>query len=152
MFDVLAYLFEEYQDPEACNDREGVMRTLAAAGFEDADINDALDWLDILCNINEGAFAAMDESYGLRIYSDSEQKRLPTEVRGLLQFLEQHGALSPAQREMVIDRLLAMPDDEVNVASAKLVTLLVLWVQKAELPILLGEELLDVVNGEPTMQ
>jgi len=30
--------------------------------------------------------------------------------------------------------------------------LMVLWVQKAELPILLGEELLDAVHGEPTMQ
>ena len=28
MFDVLAYLFEQYQDPEACRDRDTMMRQL----------------------------------------------------------------------------------------------------------------------------
>ena len=40
--------------------------------------------------------------------------RLPCDVRGLIVFLESNGALSPAQREMLIDRLLAMPDDEIT--------------------------------------
>ena len=73
-------------------------------------------------------------------------------MRGLLQFLEDHGALTPAQREMVIDRLMDLPADDINVGSAKLVALMVLWAQQAELPILLGEALLDAVHGEPTMQ
>lgn len=152
MFDVLAYLFEQYRDPESFDDRNLLAHQLEAAGFDDDEIQDALDWIDSLCSISEGAFAGADLATGMRLYSESEQKRLSVEVRGLLQFLEDHGALSGAQREMVIDRLLALTDDEITVPSAKLVALMVLWVQKAELPILLGEELLDAVHGEPTMQ
>ncbi|TDR80363.1 DUF494 family protein [Paludibacterium purpuratum] len=152
MFDVLAYLFEQYRDPESFDDRKLLTHQLAAAGFDDEEIQDALDWLDSLCHFSDGAFAAADNATGMRIYSDIEQKRLSVEVRGLLQFLEDHGALGGARREMVIDRLLALADDEITVPSAKLVALMVLWVQKAELPILLGEELLDAVHGEPTMQ
>ncbi|MTD32993.1 DUF494 family protein [Paludibacterium denitrificans] len=152
MFDVLAYLFEQYQDPEACRDRDTMMRQLEAAYFEDEEINDALDWLDGICDLDSSIYAAADDAYGMRVYADVELKRLPVEVRGLIQFLEDHGALSPAQREMVLDRLLELPDDDINVGSTKLVALMVLWAQKAELPILLGEELLDAVHGEPTMQ
>lgn len=152
MFDVLAYLFEQYRDPESFDDRNLLAHQLEAAGFDDEEIEDALDWIDSLCRISTGEFAAADQAHGMRIYSESEQKRLPVDVRGLLQFLEDHGALSGAQREMVIDRLLALTDDEISVPSAKLVALMVLWVQKAELPVLLGEELLDAVHGEPTMQ
>lgn len=152
MFDVLTYLFEQFQDPEACGDRGVLMRQLEAAGFEDEEINDALDWLDHIGNLSEGIYAAADDAQGMRIYSDPELKRLPTEVRGFIQFLEDHGAISPSQREMLIDRLLDLADDEINVSAAKLVTLMILWAQKAELPILLGEELLDAVHGEPTMQ
>lgn len=152
MFDVLAFLFEQYRDPESFDDRNLLTHQLEAAGFDDDEIQDALDWIDSLCTMSSGTFAAADEASGMRIYSESEQKRLSVEVRGLLQFLEDHGALSGAQREMVIDRLLALTDDEITVPSAKLVALMVLWMQRAELPILLGEELLDAVHGEPTMQ
>jgi Smg protein len=152
MFDVLAYLFEQYRDPESFDDRNQLTHQLEAAGFDDDEIQDALDWLESLCGVSESVFSGADEGRGIRVYSDSEQKRLSVEVRGLLQFLEDHGALSGAQRERVIDRLLALPDDEITVPAAKLVALMVLWVQKAELPILLGEELLDAVHGEPTMQ
>ena len=78
--------------------------------------------------------------------------KMATSPKQVIQFLEDHGALSPSQREMVIDRLCELPDDDINVGSAKLVALMVLWAQKAELPILLGEELLDAIHGEPTMQ
>jgi len=152
MFDVLTYLFEQYRDPDAFGDRGSLMRQLEAAGFEDEEINDALDWLDNVANMVDGLYASADDAVGMRIYADAELDRLPTDVRGLIQFLEDHGALSPSQREMVIDRLCELPDDDINVGSAKLVALMVLWAQKAELPILLGEELLDAIHGEPTMQ
>jgi Smg protein len=152
MFDVLAYLFEQYRDPESFDDRNLLTHQLEAAGFDDEEIQDALDWIESLCTISRDSFSVADDAGGMRIYSESEQKRLSVEVRGLLQFLEDHGALSGGQREMVIDRLLALTDDEITVPSAKLVALMVLWMQKAELPILLGEELLDAVHGEPTMQ
>ncbi|CUA83697.1 MULTISPECIES: DUF494 family protein [Gulbenkiania] len=152
MFEVLAYVFEVFNDPDACADRDALARQLTAAGFEDEEIDDALNWLDALDNDAQGAYARIDEAHGMRIYAEREQERLPTEVRGLLQFLEDHEALSPAQREIVVDRLLALSSDEINLPSAKLVALMVLWTQKTELPLLVGEALMDAVHGEPTMQ
>jgi Smg protein len=152
MFDVLTYLFEQYRDPDAFGDRGSLMRQLEAAGFEDEEINDALDWLDNVANMVDGLYASADDALACAFTQMPKLERLPTDVRGLIQFLEDHGALSPSQREMVIDRLCELPDDDINVGSAKLVALMVLWAQKAELPILLGEELLDAIHGEPTMQ
>lgn len=152
MFDVLAFLFEQFRDPDAFGDRGALMRQLEAAGFEDEEINDALDWLDGISCLDDSGYVGANEASGMRVYAEDELEHLPADVRGLLQFLEDHGALTPAQREMVIDRLMELHGDDINVGSAKLVALMVLWAQQAELPILLGEALLDAVHGEPTMQ
>jgi len=152
MFDVLVFLLEEYQDLDTCPERDDLSRHLSAAGFEEEDIDDALNWLDSLSELGEEAYAGANEGASLRLYAEAEIKRLPTSVRGLLQFLEEEGGLTPAQRELTIDRLLALPDDEISVQAAKLVALMVLWSQKAELPFLIGEDLLAVIHGEPTMQ
>ena len=48
MFDVLMYLFETYYNPEACPDPDALVRKLSAAGFERDEIDEALDWLDVL--------------------------------------------------------------------------------------------------------
>ena len=152
MFDVLTYLFEQYSDPSTFGDRGILMRQLEAAGFEGDEISDALDWLDSVGSVGESAYAGANEASSVRIYAAPELEHLPAEVRGLIQFLEDNGALTPAQREMVIDRLLELDPDDLDVGSAKLVALMVLWAQQAELPILLGEALLDAVHGEPTMQ
>lgn len=152
MFDVLAYLLEEFSDPDACPAHEDLGRQLAAAGFENDEISNALEWLDGLNSLNDGAYQGANDSTGLRVYHDEEIARLPTEIRGLIMFLEDNGALSPAQREMLIDRLLALPDDEISLPTAKLAALMVLWAQRAELPVLVGEDLLTALHGEPTMQ
>lgn len=152
MFDVLAFLLEEFNDPDHCPPRDDLGRQLAAAGFENDEISDALDWLDGLNELNEGAYLGANEGSGLRVFHDYEASRLPCDVRGLIVFLESNGALSPAQREMLIDRLLVMPDDEITLPTAKLAALMVLWAQRAELPVLVGEDLLSALHGEPTMQ
>lgn len=152
MFDVLAFLLEEFNDPAACPERDDLGRQLAAAGFQHEEISDALDWLDGLKQINKGLYAALDDSEGCRVFCEEETERLDSEIRGLIVFLEHNGALSPSQREMLIDRLLAMPDDEITLPTAKLAALMVLWAQGAELPILIGEELLCALHGEPPMQ
>ncbi|QEL57498.1 DUF494 family protein [Chromobacterium paludis] len=152
MFDVLTYLFEQYSDPNAFGDRGALTRQLNAAGFEEDEIGEALDWLDSVSEASVEPYLGADEGSGLRFYADSEQEHLPPDVRGLIQFLEDNGALSPAQREMVIDRLLELDSEDLDVDNTKLLVLMVLWAQQAELPILLGEALLEAVHGEPTMQ
>jgi len=45
MYDVLVYLFENCQRSEVRDEKEQVAKKLSAAGFEEADISDALTWM-----------------------------------------------------------------------------------------------------------
>ena len=46
MFDVLVFLFENYYQSESYPDQDTLTRKLHAAGFENEDIHEALDWLN----------------------------------------------------------------------------------------------------------
>ena len=58
--------------------------------------------------------------------------RLDTSCRGLLSALEQAGILSPEQREIVIDRLLALDVEELDLEQVKWVALMVLSSQPGQ--------------------
>jgi len=66
-----------------------------------------------------------------------------------LQFLESTGVLSAAQREVVIDRVMALDDGEVRVAQVKLIVLMVLWNQGQPLDSLIVDELLATERTGP---
>ena len=61
-----------------------------------------------------------------------EQSRLDTGCRGFLVHLENVGILSPAQRERVIDRLMALEGDDIDLDKLKWVVLMVLFSQPGE--------------------
>jgi Smg protein len=62
----------------------------------------------------------------VRIFSDCELARLSTECRGFLMTLERLGVLSPPQREIVVERMLALDADELDTEQLKWVVLMVL--------------------------
>jgi len=66
------------------------------------------------------------------VFSGSEQVRLDTDVRGYLLHLENLGILSVAQREVVIDRLLALEADDIDIEQLKWVVLMVLFSQPGQ--------------------
>ena len=68
----------------------------------------------------------------MRIYSSYEMARLDTECRGLLLFLEQTGILTPACREIVIDRILAFDEEVISLENLKWIVLMVLFSQPDE--------------------
>jgi Smg protein len=85
----------------------------------------------------------------VRHYIDVEQRRIGPEARGLLQFLESTGVLGAAQREVVIDRVMALDDTEVRVEQIKLIVLMVLWNQGQPLDTLIVDELLATERTGP---
>src|SRR4030095_7673412 len=66
---------------------------------------------------------------------------------GFLAFLEHAGQLTPTQREIVIERALAVPDSPIPLDMIKVIVLMVLWSQRADIDVLLLEELLDDGSG-----
>ena len=143
MFDVLVYLYENYGAPHACPDADSLSRKLTAAGFDDEEINEALAWLQGLERVTEQSVAVGPESDGaFRIYAVMEIERLGTESIGFLSFLENAGQLTPTQREIVIERALAIEDTPIPLDMLKVIVLMVLWSQQADIDVLLLEELL----------
>src|SRR5690606_5555650 len=144
MFDILVYLFENYYTPQACPAADVLAKRLAAAGFEHDDIDDALGWLYGLAETTERCVdLAQAPSPGVRIYTDSEYQQPGTESIGFIAFLESAGVLPAPLREIVIDRALAAPETPVSLAKIKIIALMVLWSQEAEIDNLVLEELLD---------
>jgi len=71
-------------------------------------------------------------SRAIRVFAALEQARLDTDCRGYLVHLEQVGILSPTQRELVIDRLMALEGDEIDIDKLKWVVLMVLFSQPGQ--------------------
>ena len=134
VLDVLMYLFETYvdtdEDPEP--DQNELRDELALAGFGDTEIDRALDWLDGLTDQQDNLAFNAQTAHGTRIYSDFEQERLDMASRGFIIYLEQIGILSPLQREILIDRLLALESTDIDVEKIKWVVLMVLFSQPGQ--------------------
>jgi Smg protein len=130
ILDVLLYLFEHYfyDDPDAVRDRDSLQNGLIQAGFSPAEIHKAFDWLDELARQRPVSTVARRDT-PVRVYADSEQDRLDLECRGFLMFLENSGVIDADQRELVLDRAMALDQDEVDVDDLKWVVLMVLFNQ-----------------------
>jgi Smg protein len=136
VLDILIYVFDRYmldQAPEVPQ-RATLAHDLHSAGFARANVERALDWLTELAFWQQRAPLAGVEArqQGLRVFSDSELVRLSTECRGVLWRLERARVLSSAQREIVIERLLALETDEPDTEQLKWVVLMVLSSQPGQ--------------------
>lgn len=129
VFDVLMYLFDNYfeEDYEINSDQESIKFELTRAGFGDSQVNKAFDWLEGLALqkdlIETGNLA---ENKTIRMFSDREMDKLNTECRGFILFLEQTGVLDAYDREVVVDRAMALGADRINMQQLKWVVLMVL--------------------------
>lgn len=134
VIDVLMYLFETYvdteEDPEP-NQNE-LRLELLRAGFGDNEIERALVWLDGLTGHQESLNYGNLSAHGTRIYNDIEHERLDAHCRGYIIYLEQTGILSPPQRELLVDRLLALESADIDVEQIKWVVLMVLFSQPGQ--------------------
>jgi Smg protein len=134
VLDVLLYLFETYVDAEEEpeSDQNELRNELVRAGFGDPEIDRALDWLDGLTDHQDSLVYNAQTENGMRIYGDVEQERLDSSCRGYIIYLEQIGILSPPQREILIDRLLALDSPDIDVEQIKWVVLMVLFSQPGQ--------------------
>jgi len=141
VLDILLYVFDRYMFDEAPEvpEREALASHLANAGFGEANVERALDWLADLAGLRQHAALAAPPADGepapapsLRLYSAQEQLRLSAECRGMLMTLEAAQILQPAQRELVIDRLLALDVEDLTPEQVRWVVLMVLSSQPGQ--------------------
>jgi len=129
VFDVLMYLFDNYfeEDYEINSDQESLKYELVQAGFGDNQVSKAFDWLEGLATQKDLIQSEnLAEKSTLRMYSEREMEKLDVKCRGFLIFLEQSGVLNAYDREVVIDRAMALEAEEIDLQQLKWVVLMVL--------------------------
>jgi Smg protein len=131
IFDVLMYLFENYMedDIDSLPPSDTLKNELHEAGFEYKNVIKAFDWLESLntqIDINPSVAPTF------RIFSTEESNKLDIECRNLLIFLEYSGILNSSNREIVIDRAMALEEEDLSIDQLKWIVLMVLLSQPNE--------------------
>jgi Smg protein len=153
VLDILIYVFDHYMlaDRARVPQRAHLARDLERAGFATAEVESALDWLTELAfghervttqqaretrvahEAREGSAPRQQtQSAAVRVFTDSEAARLSIECRGFLLTLERTGVLTAGQREIVIERLLALGTEEPDIEQLRWVVLMVLSSQPGQ--------------------
>ncbi|MEO5703313.1 MAG: DUF494 family protein [Gammaproteobacteria bacterium] len=135
ILDVLMYLFENYMDNDVDRnpDQETLKLELVEAGFTQAEINKAFIWLEGLAVLQDSLPShTLKSGRSIRIFTDQEAEKVGIECRGFLLFLEQVGVLDQANRELVIDRVMALETEEIDLEQLKWVVLMVLFNQPGQ--------------------
>ncbi len=147
MFEILMYLFESYFDAGSYPEPDKLSRKLSAAGFEGEEISEALTWLSDLQQQSPENYPASLAHVGMRHFAALEQQRIGFEARQFLLFAEQQHMISAIEREMIIDRAVALQRENLGLDRLKLIMLMVLWNRHQDLDPLLVEELLSPAHS-----
>ena len=161
MFEVLAFVFENYAHGQACPELAHLERKLNAVGFETDEIQEALAWLDDLNLAARGLQPASTEQTdeptatpllperltqspnSMRVYASVEQNHLGPDCLGFITFLESAGVLPAYMREIVMDRAMAAPGSPVPLDDFKIIVLMVYWSLGLEPDALVLDELCE---------
>lgn len=147
MFDILMFLFESYFNAGSYPDPDKLTIKLSAAGFEDDDINRAITWLSGLHQLTSVDYPDRINQSSLRSYAEIETNCISLEGLHFISFWEHNKMITPAEREMIIDRAVAFGRENLALDKVKLIALMVLWNQHEELDPLLIEDLLTPVTS-----
>lgn len=130
VLDVLMYLFDNYPE-DVCEEgsQQDMLRArLAQAGFAEGQVAKAFAWLeDLVAQRNPEGRDALETSRAFRVYNDAEAGKLGADCRGFMLHLEQAGVLSAEDRELVMDRVMALEMDEMDLAELKWIILMVMF-------------------------
>lgn len=127
VIEILSYLFKKCasQDVLLPHSHEEVIDKLRLKGVSEENISQAFMWLAMLqqqsCLTKISA-----ESKSLRIFDESELKKLGTAGYGFIVFLEKAGILDAQTRELVINQLMLLPQPTCELIEIKWVVLVVL--------------------------
>ena len=153
VLDVLIYLFETYSDESSVHppERDDLEQELSRAGFSNQEIERALSWIDDLTlqwSFHKKNLTSQPEQEpATRIFNFNEQSLIPSHCRGYIYYLEQIGILDQEQRERVIDRVMALENDDLDIEALQWVVLMVLFSQPdQEQAFLHMENLIDNEN------
>lgn len=128
MFEVLVYMFENYIDTHFRPDDNTLSNELFAAGFDEHDIDGAFNWFNQLeLMTDEPAIFEKPNHVSTRIFTNSELKKISGESIGFVLFLVQANVLNAAQRELVLELAMNLPQPEITVEEMRWIVLMTTW-------------------------
>ncbi len=160
MFDILVYLYETYYRPETCPDSIVLAKKLSSVGFDDEEIMEALNWLSgladstrqLAANAEQEAAAHFSaQTQGFRVFTEEENQHLGCQALGFIHYLYNAGLIDAQQREVIIDRAMAIDEAPISLAKLKVVVLMMLWSLGSEPGMLMLDELLLSQEDSPRL-
>jgi len=128
MFEVLVYMFENYIDTQFRPDDNTLSKELSAAGFDEEDINGAFDWFNQLESSTEKPELFQQATHAnTRIFTDLELKKISGESIGFILFLVDAKILNSAQRELVLELAMSLPQAEISIEEMRWIVLMTTW-------------------------
>jgi len=128
MFEVLVYMFENYIDTQFRPDDNTLSRELSAAGFDEEDINGAFNWFNQLeSSVEKPELFTHAQHANTRIFTEQELKKVSGESIGFILFLVNAKILNSAQRELVIELAMSLPQPEISIEEMRWIVLMTTW-------------------------
>lgn len=150
MFEVLAFVYDNYLDRDACPELPVLHRTLNTLGFAHREVETALLWLEDLKSAARhlpvrpaAEKPASACTAAMRVLTSAELTRLGVAGWGFLAFLTSIGTLPKDELELVMERAMAAPCDMLSLEDLKLIVLMVFWGLAREPDALVLDELCE---------
>jgi|TARA_B110000971_G_scaffold172784_1_gene177691 Smg protein len=129
MFDLLIYMFENYLSTQNQLDFNNMTQELEAAGFDNDEIEKAFDWFSQLKLMSDKIplSSKLKANNKLRVYTESELEKITCDGLGFILFLEQAQVLSSIEREIIIDRAMALSQNIISIDEVRWIVMMTLW-------------------------
>lgn len=148
MFEVLVFMFENYIAHHALPDNDIMTQELSAAGFEQSDIVGAVDWFhEMKSMLTEPPAVYTHKHSGMRIFTVAENKKISTESLSFILFLQQANVINDVERDLIIDRAVALKQEHINIEEMRWITMIALWNEGREKDYLFVEDALFNPRG-----
>lgn len=148
MFEVLVFMFENYLANHALPDNDVMQQELSEAGFEQPDILGAFDWFEEM----KLMLATPDVSYShtstaMRAFTEKELLKIDTESLGFILFMQQASVINDVERDLIIDRAMALTQTEIRIEEIRWISMMALWNEGREKDYLFVEDALFNPRG-----
>ena len=128
MFEVLVFMFENYIAHHALPDNDIMTQELTAAGFEQSDIVGAVDWFHVMkARLIKPPTDYAHQHTSMRIFSEIEYKKISLESISFLIFLQQANVINDVERDLIVDRAMALKQEKIKIEEMRWITMIALW-------------------------
>jgi Smg protein len=127
---VLMYVFERFTEFDGVtieSQDDSIVKEMLQAGFNVNDVENALLWFSDLNHLLCESKSNKSTQGAFRIYTDHENNKLQAPAKQYLETLTHSNVIHASEREIILDRLMALNSGYIDTHDVKWVTMLVLF-------------------------